>query len=157
MPTPDIVETGPLIDHILSRYHDHHRDTLPDLAALAVRVERVHGDDPAAPKGLGALIEDIIAALELHMHKEELMLFPVMRAGPSPVLAMRMAVMQADHEQLDAEVAQILALTHNLALPAQACASWTALYQGLREFVADLAEHMRLEEDVLFPRFAPAV
>lgn len=155
MPTPDTAETGPLIDHILSRYHDHHRDTLPDLAALAVRVERVHGGDPAVPAGLGSLIEDLIAALDLHMHKEELMLFPVMRAGPSPVLAMRMAVMQADHEHLDAQVAQILALTNHLALPAQACASWTALYQGLGEFVADLAEHMRLEEDELFPRFAP--
>jgi len=157
MPISANVETGPLIEYILSRYHDHHRDTLPDLAALALKVERVHRDDPGVPAGLGALIEALIADLDLHMQKEELMLFPVMWAGPSPVLAMRMAVMRGDHEQLDAQVAQMLALTGNLALPAQACASWSALYRGLGEFVADLAEHMRLEEDVLFPRFAPVL
>ena len=156
MPTSAPDATGPLIDHILSRYHDRHRDTLPDLAALALKVERVHGDSPDVPTGLGAVIEDVSRALDLHMQKEELMLFPVMQAGPSPVLAMRIAVMRADHHDIHARVAQIGTLTANLTLPDHACRSWRDLYQGLAEFIADLNEHMRLEDDVLFPRFIPA-
>ncbi|MFN3846087.1 MAG: hypothetical protein ACK4RZ_09745 [Paracoccaceae bacterium] len=36
-----------------TRFHQIHRAQLPDLAALALRVERVHGDNPDAPHGLG--------------------------------------------------------------------------------------------------------
>lgn len=32
-----------LIEHILTRYHDTHREQLPELIQLSERVERVHG------------------------------------------------------------------------------------------------------------------
>lgn len=38
-----------LIDHILSRFHQRHRQQLPELIRLARRVEQVHGDRPSAP------------------------------------------------------------------------------------------------------------
>jgi regulator of cell morphogenesis and NO signaling len=37
-----------------------------------------------------------------------------------------------------------------------ACRSWTALYTGLRKFADDLVEHIRLENEVLFPRYEGA-
>lgn len=40
----------------------------------------------------------------------------------------------------------------SLALPAGACRTWTALYEGLAEFVADLVAHIRLQNEVLFPQ-----
>ena len=42
-----------------------------------------------------------------------------------------------------------------LTLPQGACRTWTSLYAGLDEFITDLEEHMRLENDVLFPQFEP--
>lgn len=44
-------------------------------------------------------------------------------------------------------------LTGGLTLPADACTPWATLYEGLAEFIADLSEHIRLANDVLFPQF----
>jgi regulator of cell morphogenesis and NO signaling len=44
-------------------------------------------------------------------------------------------------------------LTGGFALPVGACGSWTRLYTGLDRLATDLTEHIRLENEVLFPRF----
>jgi regulator of cell morphogenesis and NO signaling len=36
--------------------------------------------------------------------------------------------------------------------PTDACTSYKALYQDLREFEADLHQHVHLENNILFPR-----
>jgi len=145
-----------LTTFIETRFHQTHREHLPDLAALALKVERVHGDSPDAPHGLGALLERLIGELEVHMKKEELILFPAIRRGGMPGIENPIAVMRADHDDHSAEIARIRALTHDLTLPEGACRSWTALYDGLAGFIADLEAHVRLENDVLFPRFEAA-
>jgi regulator of cell morphogenesis and NO signaling len=85
------------------------------------------------------------------------MIFPLIRrGGRAPVgvqLGARIAAMRADHDDHDRDLATIRRLTGDLTLPAGACRSWMTLYEGLAEFTADFAEHMRLENDVLFPRF----
>ena len=40
-----------LIAHILERYHARHREQLPELIRLALKVERVHADKADCPKG----------------------------------------------------------------------------------------------------------
>ena len=40
-----------LIQHILARFHEHHREQLPELIRLARRVEYVHGDKSDCPNG----------------------------------------------------------------------------------------------------------
>jgi regulator of cell morphogenesis and NO signaling len=78
-----------------------------------------------------------------------------MRKGGGPGIEHPIAVMRADHDDQDREVAEIRRLTGGPKLPEGACRSWTALYAGLDEFMTDLAEHMRLENEVLFPMFEP--
>jgi regulator of cell morphogenesis and NO signaling len=95
----------------------------------------------------------MIGTLEVHMKKEELILFPAIRRGGGPGIATPIAVMRADHDDHAREVAEIRRLTADLRLPQGACRTWTALYAGLDEFLSDLAEHIRLENDVLFPPF----
>lgn len=90
------------------------------------------------------------------MKKEELIIFPAIRRGGGPGIENPIAVMRADHDDHQTEVVEIRRLTHDLTLPEGACRSWTALYDGLGEFLRDLDTHIRLENDVLFPRFAPA-
>lgn len=145
-----------LTTFIETRYHQTLRAQLPDLAALALKVERVHGDSPDAPHGLGALLERLIGDMEVHMKKEELILFPAIRRGGMPGIENPIAVMRADHDDHDREVAKIRRLTQDLTLPDGACRSWTALYDGLRVFLDDLKAHIHLENDVLFPCFETA-
>jgi regulator of cell morphogenesis and NO signaling len=107
------------------------------------------------PEGLSDVLERMICDMEVHMKKEELILFPAMRKGGMPGLENPIAVMRADHDDHAVEVAEIRRLTGDVTLPKGACGTWTALYTGLTEFLTDLEEHMRLENDVLFPQFEP--
>lgn len=156
MTTVPINDAAALTHHIETRYHARHREQLPMLAAMAERVEDVHFGDDGVPDGLSVLLQQMIGEMEIHMKKEELILFPAIRRGGMPGIEAPIAVMRADHAGHDREVAEIRRRTGNLTLPDGACGTWTRLYEGLTEFVADLTEHMRLENEVLFPPFEPA-
>lgn len=153
---PDTVplhDAAELTRHIEARYHQRHRVELPPLAEMAGRVETVHAGEKDVPAGLSAILRHMIGDMEVHMKKEELILFPAIRAGGRPGLEHPIAVMRADHDDHDRDIAGIRRLTRNLTLPPGACGTWTALYAGLAAFIDDLTEHMRLENDVLFPQF----
>lgn len=150
------VPTAPaaLIDHILERYHETHRRELPELIAMAEKVERVHAAHPQAPKGLAALLKLMSDELDMHMRKEEAVLFPMMRQGAGPMIAHPIARMRIEHDDHNERVRELKALTDNGAAPADACRTWRALYAGTRKLTDDLAEHIRIENEVLFPQFA---
>ena len=145
-----------LTSFIEARYHARHREQLPDLTALALRVERVHADAAHVPSGLAAVLQLMTGELEVHIKKEELILFPAIRRGGASGLENPIAVMRADHRDHEVMIAQIRELTDNLTLPEDACRSWTALYDGLADFLDDFDAHLRLENEVLFPQYEPA-
>ncbi|MFV0302095.1 MAG: hemerythrin domain-containing protein [Paracoccus sp. (in: a-proteobacteria)] len=141
-----------LTRYIEAEYHAKHRAQLPELAALSEKVEIVHAGQADVPAGLAGLLHRMIGELEVHMKKEELILFPAIRKMLAGLDA-PIAKMRADHDDHEAEVREIRQLTNGLTLPRGACPSWTRLYAGLGEFLDDLGEHIRLENDVLFPQF----
>lgn len=142
-----------LLDHILARYHARHREELPDLIALARKVERVHHDVPEAPLGLADALERIAADIDAHMQKEEHVLFPAMRSGHAGSLSAPIAVMRGDHAHHTDDIAELETLSRGFNLPDGACGSWQRLYAGVSDFCDELQEHMRIENEVLFPRF----
>jgi regulator of cell morphogenesis and NO signaling len=156
-----MAEIAPLFDaaeltrHIETRYHARHREQLPALADLSEKVETVHYGDEDVPQGLSEILRRMTGEMEVHMKTEELILFPAIRKGGGPGIENPIAVMRADHDDHDREIAEIRRLTGNLTPPEGACRSWMSLYAGLEEFVADLEEHIRLENEVLFPQFEP--
>ncbi len=156
-----MTETGPLDDaaaltrYIEERYHERHREQLPELIAMAEKVEAVHAGMDDVPTGLGALLRRMRHAMEDHMQKEEMILFPAIRQGGMPGIEHPIRVMRADHDDHVEDMAEIRELTGGPRLPEGACGTWTALYAGLETFMTDLGEHMRLENEVLFPQFEP--
>lgn len=152
-------ETVPLEDPVAltswieTRYHARHREQLPRILELARSVEATHAGHPRLPAGLAALLAELCGEIEVHMRKEELILFPAMRRGGMPGIENPIAVMRADHDDHAGAIARLRALTGNFTPPEDACASWRALYEALAVFVAELEEHIRLENEVLFPRF----
>ena len=44
-------------------------------------------------------------------------------------------------------------LARGFAVPEGACGSWQRLYAGLKKLCEDIREHIRVENEVLFPRF----
>ncbi len=142
-----------LIARILERYHTVHRRELPELRALAQRVEAVHAGHPSVPAGLSALLAQMQSGMESHMQKEEQILFPLMRRGGSPMIVNPIAVMRHEHDDHGEELRTLAELTDDLTLPDDACNSWRALYAGLGKFAEDLTEHIHIENNILFPRF----
>jgi regulator of cell morphogenesis and NO signaling len=149
--TPESVED--LIQHILNRYHQVHRRELPELRNLALRVERVHVDHPAVPRGLSNLLGRMHGALESHMQKEEQILFPLMLAGGNPMIVHPIGMMRHEHDEHGGELRALAALTNDMTPPEEACNSWRALYAGLAKLAEDLTEHIHIENNILFPKF----
>ncbi|WP_109425580.1 hemerythrin domain-containing protein [Maritimibacter sp. 55A14] len=149
--------TPTLIEHILVRYHETHRRELPELIALAQKVETVHANDIDAPHGLTQALEAMIADLEDHMRNEEAVVFPALDAGMSGQVDESISLLRDDHAGHEAALNRIAAITHGFRLPSHACGSWIRLYAGLGKLAEDLDEHRYLENDVLFPRFEPDI
>ncbi|HTL31799.1 MAG TPA: iron-sulfur cluster repair protein YtfE [Kofleriaceae bacterium] len=142
-----------LADHIEQHYHAALRRNLPSLIEAARKVERVHAAKESVPKGLADVLERFANDMEAHMQKEERVLFPMLRRGArGPMVAMPVSVMESEHDSHAEELAEIRRLTDNLTLPAEACATWRALYNGLENLEAELMQHIHLENNILFAR-----
>lgn len=145
--------TAALIDLIEQRYHAAHRQDLPELIALASRVDSVHGGRADAPRGLTGLLMALEIDLQQHMAKEEQVLFPMMRGGGNPMIAHPILVMRHEHDDHAVYLGEIHRLTQGGVPPEGACNTWRALYAGTRKFLGDMAEHVHIENNLLFPRF----
>lgn len=142
-----------LVDHVLARYHRPLDAELPRLQALAEKVHRVHRDkDPERFDAILETVSSLHADLVDHMGKEERVLFPLIAGGGGAGAAMPIQVMGMEHEQATGLVERLRELTDGYAVPEQACRSWRGLWEGLAELDADLERHIRLEDEVLFPR-----
>lgn len=146
-------DTAKLIDHIVERYHEVHRRQIPELIMLSRKVEQVHAGKPGVPAGLADLLQHALGELEVHMRKEELILFPAMRRQGSGPLNGPIAQMREDHDDHGEMLDHITLLTGDFTAPEGACGSWRALYAGAAQLKDDLIEHIHIENNILFPRF----
>ncbi|MBP6195855.1 MAG: hemerythrin domain-containing protein [Methyloversatilis sp.] len=137
-----------LIDHILSRFHDTHRQALPGIVRLAQELE-ARGAAPALADDLDAMAH----ALEMHMFKEEMRLFPMMEQGGNTLIAQLIDDMQSEHLVHADVVAELERRLADLTVPPGAEAEHAALRGALGKLFEDLAQHMELEDRVLFPMF----
>lgn len=140
-----------LIEHILERFHERHREQLPELIRLASRVEHVHGSKPDCPVGLAEHLWSMQQELESHMLKEEQILFPMLQRGaPLAILGAPISAMRYEHQQHGVALLRLAGLTNDITPPANACNTWRALYRGLEELRDDLMQHIHIENNILF-------
>lgn len=141
-----------IIDHIIVRYHDRHREQLPELILQATKVERVHADKLSVPRGLAKYLTQLHDELASHMMKEENILFPMIKQGMGRQTAGPISVMESEHDEAGELLEVIKHITHNFTPPPEACTTWRTLYNGINETIDDLMNHINLENNVLFPR-----
>ena len=152
-PMPAAPSAGDLIDHILQRYHEVHRQQLPELVRMARRVEAVHRDHPQVPHGLADHLETMEQELLDHMAKEEQVLFPLLQQGGHPMVVHPIGAMRLEHVNHGAQIERLAELTTQHRPPVDACNTWRALYAGTARLTEDLIEHIHLENNLLFPAF----
>ncbi|WP_290650598.1 iron-sulfur cluster repair di-iron protein [Aquisalimonas sp.] len=150
--TAEEMTAAELVDHIETRYHAAHRQEIPELIRLARKVETVHREHPNVPAGLTTALEDGYARLDAHMSDEEAVLFPQIRARTDALLDETLSRLREDHAEHGELLGRLEALTNNFTPPEGACRTWQALYTGTEKFVADVMEHVHLENNVLFRR-----
>jgi len=154
-----------LIDHILEKHHEYLRAELPALQHRLGRTREAHPSHAALLDELHHTFLALQEELYGHLHKEEVILFPAIRALEEAATQGRRAqplpfgtvnnpirVMRLEHDHAKAALERLRNITGDYALPQDACATWEALYRGLRELEADLHMHIHLENNILFPR-----
>lgn len=141
-----------LVNHILVNFHDAHRRELTDLVELARKVERVHAGKPSVPAGLAEHLRSMSDALELHMQKEEQILFPAIVTGRGVQMRGPVTVMEREHDEHALKLERLRELTNDFTPPDEACTSWRALFLRCEQLEADVMAHVHLENHVLFPR-----
>jgi regulator of cell morphogenesis and NO signaling len=155
-----------IIRHIVSTHHEYLKLELPRIAQRLRKVVEVHGEtDPAALDELDNVFEGLRQELSLHMHKEEMMLFPAINryeaaarsgwplpAAPFGSIENSIGVMEAEHDSAGLALTRIRELTVDLQPPPFACSTYRAMLDGLKALETDLHSHIHLENNILFPR-----
>lgn len=147
-----------LADHIVETHHRYLDEELPLLDALADKVATVHGGNHPELVEARRLVAAIKADLEPHLAREEEVLFPAVHAlaegrreFPFGDLDDPVEELMGEHEATGELLEQLRAVTDNYALPADACASYTSLFQRLEYLERDTFAHIHKENYVLFP------
>jgi regulator of cell morphogenesis and NO signaling len=151
-----------LIDHIQDTHHAYMKVQLPRVEALLAKVLHAHGERHGALlQAVSAVYGPMKAELDGHLAKEEMILFPLVRAldGGAPSGTFHcgsvqnpIRVMWMEHDSAGEALVRLRELTGNYAPPEDACNTFRALYFELAEMERDLHRHIHLENNILFPR-----
>jgi regulator of cell morphogenesis and NO signaling len=153
-----------LAAHILARHHGFMWKQLPRLGAALERVLAAHGGRHGRElRAVQAVYTEMEAALIHHLLTEEELVFPQIisispGAGPrrdgwgTELLRPHLEHLEEEHRAASRELGRLREAASGYRLPGDACAAFRGLYEGLEAMEADLHEHIRLENHILFPR-----
>lgn len=154
-----------MVDYIINNHHQYVRRMIPVISLHADKVASVHGPNHPETVKIADLFLAVREELEMHMMKEERILFPYIKelqeakennteASQPPFGSIQnpIRMMEAEHESAGDAMYQIRELSNNFLAPEDACNTYKALYSELREFEEDLHKHIHLENNILFPK-----
>lgn len=151
-----------VIQYILRRHHAWLRTALDEISRL---FRQANGGEDRQLSGPAALFERFRREVEDHLRKEEAVLFPLIErmerdaeAGRPPVrlpfgsLQILVACMEEDHRRADGMLRKLQQLLSPRGEGEPTLGLRESLREGLRRIAADFVPHVRLEDEVLFPR-----
>lgn len=157
-----------LTRHIRDTHHQYVRAAIPRIQELLNKVNAKHGPNHAEIPAIRDLFAQVGREMIMHMQKEQI-LFPYIDAVERAVhgngnveppffqtVRNPIQMMMKEHDSAGDLVRQIREASGEHTPPADACMSFKALYQELRQFEGDLHEHVHLENNILFPRAVEA-
>ncbi len=149
-----------LADHIESTHHAYLKDELPRLSRLVHRTYTVHGLHYRWLPELKTTFDRFAAEMDAHMFKEEHILFPQIRAidagARGAAVSEPVAVMKQEHERAGTDLEHIRRLSNNYTAPEEACNTFRAMLDALRELEANTHIHVFKENSILFPKAVAA-
>lgn len=152
-----------LTAYIESTHHQYVRRQLPLIHGYLLKIASKHG---SRHPELHKILENFTAIqeeMELHMLKEEKVLFPRIReienlskwntplSVSSTFISAPVSMMEQEHEHAGSLMAEIRSLSNNYKAPADACTTYQLSFASLQAFEEDLHRHVHLENNLLFP------
>lgn len=145
-------QAATLIEHIQTRYHDTHRRSLAQLLPLASQAVAL-----GLHVGLVEQLASIGNALEQHMFKEEMRLFPMMEQGGNTLIGRLIEDLHREHVAHEQGMECFRARVRESAQAHRVNATVKALAQAVEVFADELIRHIHAEDDELFPLFCAPV
>jgi len=152
-------------DYVVEYHHRRARRDLIHLILLAAEVASAHASRHPEIWELQDELERLSRDLIPHMRREEQYLFPYIRSmesetGPDQTLIFPLfgtieyplQAVKHDHNEDLSHLARIRHFADSLAIPSRTCGRLDTLCDLIAAFELELQEHIRLENDVLFPR-----
>ena len=164
---PDTPADDPvaLMSHIISRHHSYVRESVPRIQYHLTKVVAAHGARHPELISVESEFSTVAGELTQHLVKEEVVLFPyivslceaVREQGPVPpdmfgTIQNPIRMMEIEHDEAGRRMTTIREMTHNYAVPADACHTYRLVLGELDAFEKDLVRHVALEDHVLFPK-----
>ena len=151
-----------IIGQIQEHYHQPLREELPRISAMLAKLVQRHGERlPEVLPPLQVTFERFRADLERHLRKEDQGLFPALIAldasSPGSQAARQwihnpIELLEAEHDDAVEVMQRMRILTDSYTPPDDACPTFRGAYYALAELERDMHAHIRLEQDLLFPR-----
>lgn len=154
-----------LIDYVLKIHHRGIRRNGPELLGLIEKVKKQHGANHPELDELYELVSVSLEDLELHLQKEENVLFPyllelfeasekktVLAPMHCGTIANPIRVMHMEHEAEGNRYFHIKDITRNFEIPEDGCNTYRLMMTELEAFVSALFEHIHIENNILFPK-----
>ena len=153
-----------LADYVEKRHHRYIEEKTPVLLQFLDKLCRVHGKNHPELFEVKELFALSAEDLEMHLRKEERILFPFVRKMVNAQIEANsvdeplfgsvknpIAMMMEEHDHEGERFRKIAAITDNYTPPADACTTYKTTYAMLQEFENDLHKHIHLENNILFP------
>ena len=156
---------GTMVQYIVQTHHVFTKQELLRITKQLDKVCAAHGQNHPEVLRLRDLFSILKNDLIPHMIKEESVLFPYIKALESTLAAQQKSptpffntvrnpirMMMMEHDNAGEMLRIMRTMTNDYTAPADACATFRALYEALQGLEADLHQHIHLENNLLFPR-----
>lgn len=156
---------GLLVDYIEKTHHTYIKGKSPVLLQYLEKISEVHGKRHPELIEIYDLFLHSTMDLEMHLNKEERILFPFIRqlveyknsgqhmeSGHFGTIQNPIAMMKEEHVKEGERFDTISKLSGGYAVPEDACDTYRVAYAMLNEFEQDLHKHIHLENNILFPK-----
>ncbi len=152
-----------LVDHIIATHHNYLREEFPRLTQMTDKVAKVHGERHTELLEVRDVFATLRNELELHMQKEEMILFPMIKAletgadvaatvGHCGSIENPIRMMEHEHDVAGDALGKLRSLTDGYAPPDDACNTYRVMLDSLSKLEADLHQHIHKENNILFPK-----
>ena len=154
-----------LINHITTSHHQYVENSIPALKIYLQKLVLVHGGRHPELAEIKDEFFKAADALTTHMKKEELILFPYVKAMEEAqsshfnlskphfgTIENPIHMMEDEHDTEGERFRLISELTGGYRTPADGCQTYKVAFAMLQEFEEDLHKHIHLENNILFPK-----